>query len=419
MVCMTPQIHPEEIVLLNGIVLWRVVVGGSESTVCASDDTSCQAKYVPQWKRSLPSGCATTCGVSENTSGTNGNVVCEAGSDSQQCEATTKPAAKVCPATAACGQWSRSLPNGCATSCGVAEGTSGTNGAVVCEAGSDSQQCDATTKPAAKVCPATEACSTDPKSDPTTPTTITPPASGEIVYLQKLSFSGVSAAQIDQQGKKDIESSIASSLDVKPENVKIVNIRDVSDRRLRRLLIDSGVEIVYKVTISGGNKENAPLAKELEIKMNRIAAGEAPTILAVVKNKVAEVTGVDLSEIAVTATAPTKTVQEKGSDEKVCCEALTLGCVACSNGMTSGEYCVANPKSEYCGDASDASDAWPWWLSALVAVLILGVVVAAVAVAIKMRRNKKKAQQSSDVEVELPAIAIGTPTMMRTNPMPR
>ena len=357
MVCMTPQIHPEEIVLLNGIVLWRVVVGGSESTVCASDDTSCQAKYVPQWKRSLP--------------------------------------------------------NGCSTSCGIAEGTSGTNGAVVCEAGSDSQQCDATTKPAPKVCPATEACTTHSKPDPTTPTR----DSSEIVYQQKLSFSGVSAAQIDQQGKKDIESSIASSLDVKPENVKIVNIRDVSDRRLRRLLIDSGVEIVYKVTISGGNKENAPLAKELEIKMNRIAAGEAPTILAVVKNKVAEVTGVDLSEIAVTATAPTKTVQEKGSDEKVCCEALTLGCVACSNGMTSGEYCVANPKSEYCGDASDASDAWPWWLSALVAVLILGVVVAAVAVAIKMRRNKKKAQQSSDVE--LPAIAIGTPTMMRTNPMPR
>ena len=307
-----------------------------------------------------------------------------------------RPEPKMCAATKDCGQWIRGSPIDCSNLCGLEEGASGTTGRVFCE---PDAQCDASTKPAGTRCPGTSLC--DPTETP-------PPAASKIVYQQKLSFSGVTAAQIDEQGKKDIESSIATSLDVKPEHVQIVSISDVADRRLRRLLTDSGVEIIYKVTVPGGNKENAPLAKELESKMNRIAAGDAPAIVAAVQNKVAEVSGVELSEIAVTATSPTESVQEKVADEKICCAALTLQCAACSFGMTGDEYCVANPNSEYCDDAvrtSGESVPLPWWLSGLVIVVVVCIVVAAGVIG---KKHCTKGDQKGDhsAEVELPAIAI-------------
>ena len=48
----------------------------------------------------------------------------------------------------------------------------------------------------------------------------------------------------------------------------------------------------------------------------------------------------------------------------VCCEALTLSCVACSDGKTSDEYCIAYPKSQYCetsttDDSNTASSETP------------------------------------------------------------
>ena len=53
------------------------------------------------------------------------------------------------------GNWIQAEPTGCATKCGVAAG-SGTPGAVTC----DSSSCNAGTKPNAKQCPKTEACGT-------------------------------------------------------------------------------------------------------------------------------------------------------------------------------------------------------------------------------------------------------------------
>ena len=52
------------------------------------------------------------------------------------------------------GNWVQAEPTGCATKCGVAEGASGTPGAVTCSTSS----CDADAKPAAKQCPKTVDC---------------------------------------------------------------------------------------------------------------------------------------------------------------------------------------------------------------------------------------------------------------------
>ena len=328
-----------------------------------------------------------------------------------------RPEPKMCAATKDCGQWIRGSPIDCSNLCGLEEGASGTTGRVFCE---PDAQCDASTKPAGIRCPGTSLC--DPTETP-------PPAASKIVYQQKLSFSGVTAAQIDEQGKKEIESSIATSLDVKPENVHIISISDVADRRLRRL--DSGVEIIYKVTVPGSSGGQG----ELESKMNRIAAGDAPAIVAAVQTKVAEVSGVELSEIAVTATSPTKSVQvqEKVPDEKcdsACSNAPSLQCEACSSGMTDDEYCVAYPNREYCDGAVGTSEesvplpGTPGWVIALIVVGVVCLFVAAGVIGKKLDllqryREHRDGTKKGQAEVELPAIAIGSATTMNTNPMKR
>ena len=181
----------------------------------------------------------------------------------------------------------------------------------------------------------------------------------------------------------------------------------------------AGVEIIYKVTVPGSSGGHG----ELESKMNRIAAGDAPAIVAAVQTKVAEVSGVELSEIAVTATSPTKSVvQEKVPDEKCdfkCSNAPSLQCDACASGMTDDEYCVANPNSEYCDGAVGTSEEnvpLPGWLIALVIVVVVCLVVAAGVIG---KKHCKKDDQKEQAEVELPAIAIGSATAMKTNPMKR
>lgn len=64
---------------------------------------------------------------------------------------------KCSSSTGGSGTWVRTAPSGCATQCGQDAG-SGTPGTVTCSTGSDSD-CDAGSKPAARICPATEACS--------------------------------------------------------------------------------------------------------------------------------------------------------------------------------------------------------------------------------------------------------------------
>ena len=163
MVCNSAKISTEVSVATNGIFLWTVVVGGSESTACSSGDTFCQVKYVPQWTASPATGCATTCGV-VGTSGSPGSVVCQSGVE-DQCSAP-KPAANVCPATASCGQWNASPATGCPTRCGYnLQRTEGVDGTVLCDTGTNG--CDVTKKPQAQVCKVTVPCALWDKLPPT------------------------------------------------------------------------------------------------------------------------------------------------------------------------------------------------------------------------------------------------------------
>ena len=55
---------------------------------------------IGNWVQGEPRGCASTCGVGEGKSGTPGTVTC----DSSSCDPDTKPAVKQCPQTADCGK---------------------------------------------------------------------------------------------------------------------------------------------------------------------------------------------------------------------------------------------------------------------------------------------------------------------------
>ena len=61
---------------------------------------------IGNWLQKEPSECAKRCGVGEGLSGTPGEVTC----DSLSCDPDTKPRAKQCPATKACGTFDTDMP---------------------------------------------------------------------------------------------------------------------------------------------------------------------------------------------------------------------------------------------------------------------------------------------------------------------
>ena len=69
------------------------------------------------------------------------------------------------------GKWAQGDPTGCATTCGVGAGRSGTPGAVVCS----TDNCDADAKPARKQCPKTVDCGTFDTGDADREQTLKPP----------------------------------------------------------------------------------------------------------------------------------------------------------------------------------------------------------------------------------------------------
>ena len=344
------------VVATRDIFLWHVEVGGSLSLVCANKQ--CETKYVAQWHRASATGCATSCGVADGMSGTDGTVSCVTGSDSM-CDAETKPVARTCPATAAC------VDNHPSPSSNSPSASSGDN---------SNDDSDNTVKPTKEI----------------------------VTFTQTLTFSGVTAAQIDEQGKKDIETSLAQVLfchnyECKPTNiqrsyVKIISISDVDSHRLRRLL-ESEINIVYKVSVPGGNED--VLVKDIESKMTAVATGKAPSVIAIIRNEVADVSGVDLSEVTAKASLPVKKVEETG------------------NSKTS----TTAPSSSSTDDVAPPKFPLPLLLG-LISVLVVIICLASIFYYVKYK--KKKNSNSNGLEMSRvgnknrPVVAFMTPNAMRT-----
>ena len=70
---------------------------GFRFPICDSID--CMHVLLGDWKRGEADGCATTCGVGAGLSGTPGTVDCT----TLSCDPDTKPASKQCPETVDCG----------------------------------------------------------------------------------------------------------------------------------------------------------------------------------------------------------------------------------------------------------------------------------------------------------------------------
>jgi hypothetical protein len=117
------------------------------------------------------------------------------------------------------------------------------------------------------------------------------------VLVQSLQFTGVQASALSSSSaRKNLESRIASAYGIDATRVKIISIKNVSiqKRQMRLLADDTGVEIVYEITIEGDIA--ALMAKGIEMSQ------KGSVMYTAVVEAVAIEAGVDVSSVTMTST---------------------------------------------------------------------------------------------------------------------
>jgi predicted ferric reductase len=135
----------------------------------------------------------------------------------------------------------------------------------------------------------------------------TPAGTSDDVLVQTLTFSGVTAAQLNTAAKKTaLAGTIATQLDVSASAVTVTGVQDVTLRRRRRMLLATGVKITYEVEYADDSAKSA-----LETKMAAVGNSSSAAQTAIVA-QVAAQSGVAASGIAL-ASASASTVGTRGA----------------------------------------------------------------------------------------------------------
>ena len=127
--------------------------------------------------------------------------------------------------------------------------------------------------------------------------TSTPTTKADQVLVQSLRFTGVQASALSSSSaRKNLESKIAKALGIDATRVAIISIKSVPipKRQMRLLADDTGVEVVYEVTIEGDTA--ALMAKGVEM------SKQDSVVYTAVVEAVAIEAGVDASSVTMTST---------------------------------------------------------------------------------------------------------------------
>ena len=139
------------------------------------------------------------------------------------------------------------------------------------------------------------------------------------VLVQSLQFTGVQASALSSSSaKKNLESKIASAIGIDATRVNIISIKSVpiQKRQMRSLADDTGVEIVYEITIEGDTAA-------LMAKGDEMSQKDSVVYTAVVE-AVAVEAGVDASSVTMTS-APMEEAAPSVSNELSSSDTDTTG----------------------------------------------------------------------------------------------